>query len=112
MTGGYVLSHEASLDLAEIEDYAARRWGDDQAEKYLRDIFDAFEGLAKNPDLGRSRADVPSPYLVYSVGSHLIVYRYRQPADRVEVLNVLHPAMDIGARLRKALARAVKRRQG
>ncbi|HLY54833.1 MAG TPA: type II toxin-antitoxin system RelE/ParE family toxin [Stellaceae bacterium] len=108
----YVLSREAGIDLAEIEDYTARKWSDDQAEKYLRELFRALEALARDPGLGRRRADVPPPYLVYSVGSHLIVYRYLQPANRVEVLNILHPAMDIATRLKKALARAAQQRIG
>lgn len=109
MAGVYILSREAGLDLGEIEDYTARTWGDDQAEKYLREIFQAFEGLANNPDMGRSRADVPPPFLVYAVGSHLIVYRCQQ-VERIEVLNVLHPAMNIAARMKEALARAAKRK--
>lgn len=63
--------HEAGRDLAEIEDYSARKWGDRQAEKYVRDLFDAFERLAENPSLGRSRSDVPLPYLVYPASGHL-----------------------------------------
>lgn len=110
MTARYALSHEAGRDLEEIEDYTTRRWGEGQAEKYLKDIFQAFSRLAKNPRLGRNRTDVPQPYLVYSVGSHMIVYRHNQLARRVEVLNVLHPAMDINRRMKEALSRMKERR--
>lgn len=106
---GYVLSREAGRDLEEIEDYSARRWGDAQAETYLRELFEAFERLSRNPDLGRARPDVPPPYLVYGAGSHLIVYRHSQQAKRVEVLNVLHPAMHMQRRLREALAALAQR---
>ncbi|MDE1147928.1 MAG: type II toxin-antitoxin system RelE/ParE family toxin [Azospirillaceae bacterium] len=101
----YILSREAGLDLAEIEDYTACCWGNAQAEDYLRALFLAFERLAKSPDLGRRRSDIPGPYLVYGVGRHLIVYRYQEHAHRLEILNVLHPAMDISARMKKALSR-------
>jgi len=102
MAGGYVLSREAGHDLAEIEDYTARRWGDHQAERYVTELFQAFGALADNPDLGRRRDDVPPPYLVYAVGRHLIVYQHQADGERVEILNVLHPAMDIRARLAEA----------
>lgn len=99
----YVLSQEAGVDLEEIEDYTARHWGDVQAEHYLRELFTAFDHIATNPESGRRRADIPEPYLVYAVGSHLIIYRDNQAAGRVEILNILHPAMDIAGRLRRAL---------
>jgi toxin ParE1/3/4 len=53
--------------------------------------------------LGRSHVDVPQPYLVYAVGRHLTIYRFNQPLNRVEVLNVLHPSMDIEKRLHEDL---------
>ena len=99
MTRRFVLSREAGRDLEEIETYTAQNWGDDQAEQYLREIFDAFDALTQNPSLGRRRDDVPAPYLVHAVGSHLIVYRLGIDLDRIEVLNLLHPAMNVRARL-------------
>lgn len=99
-----LLSPEAVRDLGEIHDYTAERWGDTQALAYLRELQAACQRLVGNPDLGRRRADVPPPYRVLAVGSHLIVYR--SVDDRIEVLNILHPAMDIAARLADALRRA------
>lgn len=93
----YKLSRGADLDLLEIEDYTARKWGDAQAKRYIDYIFAALRELGENPNLGRRRPDVPAPYLVYPAESHLIIYR-ATPA--VEVLNILHPSMDIGTRLR------------
>lgn len=103
MTAFYALSREAGLDLEEIEDYTALHWGDAQAECYLRDLFAAFDRIADDPKLGRRRADIPVPYLVYSVGSHMIIYRDNQETGRVEILNIMHPAMDIASRMRSAL---------
>jgi toxin ParE1/3/4 len=105
----YVLSREAGRDLEEIEEYTAMQWGDKQAEKYLGDIFFAFDRLAENPNLGHSRQDVPHPYLAHAVGSHMIIYRYNNSARRIEVLNVVHPAMNISARMKEALTRMKKR---
>ena len=107
---GYRLSRQAELDVEDIEDYSARRWGDEKAAQYVRDIFGAFGKLAARPELGRPRTDIPPPYLVHAVGSHLIVYRIND--GRVEVLNVLHPAMDIGKRIEAALKGLKGRRDG
>lgn len=105
--GSYALTRTAADDIAEIEDYTARQWGDEQADRYINALFDAFQALAANPDIGRRRADVPPPYRVLGVGSHLIIYRTID--SRVEVLNILHPAMDLATRLRRALARQAGR---
>lgn len=102
-----LLSPEAVHDLGEIYDFTAARWGDEQAATYLRRLDSACRDLAANPGKGRRRADVPAPYLVFSVGSHLIIYRIVE--SRVEVLNILHPAMDLAARLRQALVRQTRR---
>lgn len=97
------LSPEAVRDIEDIFDYSARRWGVDQAETYVRALHAACRQLVENPALGRRRPDIPPPWLVFSVGSHLIVFRVGSTDDRVEVLNILHPAMDIAARLTRAL---------
>lgn len=97
------LSKQAERDLSEINDYTALKWGESQSERYIHDLFAGFERLASNPELGRRRQDIPEPYLTYAVGSHLIIYRHNQAKSRVEVLNILHPKMDIAKRLRANL---------
>jgi toxin ParE1/3/4 len=101
----FVLSREAGNDLRHIEDYTTRKWGKAQREVYLRELFDAFHRLVERPDLGHARSDLPPPYLAYGVGSHLIIYRHNLKAARIEVLNVLHPAMNIEKRIMQALKR-------
>ncbi|MGN6208725.1 type II toxin-antitoxin system RelE/ParE family toxin [Asticcacaulis sp.] len=75
----WILSKEARSVIEEIEDYTAMTWGDTQAARYVEALFQAFHKLGDNPALGRSRPDVPPPFLVYAVGSHLIVYRHNWP---------------------------------
>ncbi len=99
----YVLSREAVQAIEDIEDYTAINWGDAQARIYIEALFDAFLKLDKNPQLGRTRPDVPPSFRVYSVGSHLIVYRENQMVGRLEVLTVIHSAMNIEARILELL---------
>ncbi len=49
----YVLSPAAQANLGEIWDYTCERWGDSQAEIYVRDIQRAIDRVAHNPLLGR-----------------------------------------------------------
>ncbi|WKL57198.1 type II toxin-antitoxin system RelE/ParE family toxin [Asticcacaulis sp. ZE23SCel15] len=99
----FSLSRQAEHDIREIEDYSAHRGSDKKAADYVRGLFAAFEKLAQRPGIGRARPDIPPPYLVYTVGSHLIIYRYNPKLECVEILNVLHPAMDIEKRLSEAI---------
>jgi toxin ParE1/3/4 len=106
-----IVSPEARNTLKNIEYYSTQNWGEARAIAYLRQMFHAFDLLAENPELGRYRADLPPPYLAYSVGSHLIVYRYDQPSDQVQVLTLLHPAMDVSAQVRDLLTRRLAQKR-
>ena len=99
----YKLSQQAGHDLRDITRYTIEHWSEAQTRAYLQKLYDAFDKLAVRPSLGRKRKDIPEPYLVYAVGSHMIIYRYNDAKARVEILNILHPAMDITKRLRQAL---------
>jgi toxin ParE1/3/4 len=98
------LSPGAVRDLDDIYDYSSTRWGPLQAETYVHDLHTACLGLVANPAQGRRRHDIPPPWLVLSAGSHLIIYRINTAENLVEVLNILHPAMNIAARLTNALS--------
>lgn len=54
--GGFALSPRAREDLSEIWDYTARRWGTDQADRYVRQIAAACADLAESCSTGRRRS--------------------------------------------------------
>ena len=90
--GDYRLRPRAESDLEDIWLYTRDRWSVEQAESYLRTLFEAFADLASGARVGRV-SDVRNGYLKYTVGSHLIYYV--QAAGRVEVVRVLHERMDV-----------------
>ena len=47
------VSKMARSDLKEIANYTLERWGDEQCEKYLRQIDRRFRSLARSPAQGR-----------------------------------------------------------
>lgn len=103
------MSRDAGASLDEIFDYTIGRWGVAQADAYTDAIFAAFDRLAADPGLGRRRGDLPPTALVHVVGSHIIVYRLGAD-DYVEVVNVLHGAMNVVRRIADALLRETTRR--
>ncbi len=89
----FVLSAAAEMDLDAIWDYIAQD-SLDAANRWIEKLFEAFEGLDRNPGLGHKREDLTSlPVLFWPVGAYLILYRTKE--DRVEIVAVTQGARDI-----------------
>jgi toxin ParE1/3/4 len=92
MKGRYVLSPRAQSDLNQIWNYTEGRWGIDQAEKYIRQLWRHIETIAAQPTSGRDCPEVRAGYHKYRAGSHFLFYRVT--GDGVDVVRILHERMD------------------
>jgi len=90
----YALSPRAREDLSDIWSYSADRWGDAQADRYIRLIASACEALATGGRRGRRADVIRAGYFRYAVGSHVLFYRMR-PRRGIEVVRILHQSMDL-----------------
>jgi toxin ParE1/3/4 len=93
MTGRFVLTPRARADLDEIWDYTADRWGPDQAESYIRQLWKAITAVPDSPALGKECAEVRRGYRKYPAGSHVLFYRLA-PSYGIDVVRILHERMD------------------
>jgi toxin ParE1/3/4 len=93
MKGRFVLRPRAQADLGEIWDYTADRWGLDQAETYIRQLWHDISILADSPLLGRECEEIRAGYRKYPSGSHILFYRLTP--DGVDVIRILHERMDL-----------------
>lgn len=85
------LTRKAQKDFAEIVLYTIDSWGEEQAEKYLSQLLDAFDLIAQNPGLGRT-CDPLSPGLRrFEVGKHVLFYKRMRAG--VLVGRILHRSM-------------------
>ena len=93
-----ILSPKAKVDLSEIWDYTCREWGAEQAEKYVRDLWNVMQG--KTQDLTKSVdiSDVRNGYRKVRSGSHVIFFRVSRGGG-VEVVRILHQKMDFDRHL-------------
>ncbi len=91
---GYLLSPRAQDDLDSIWDYTERTWNVDQAERYVREILLACEGLGSGRRQGRSAENIRRGYRKLAVGSHFLFYR-TTAAGEIDVVRILHQSMDI-----------------
>lgn len=95
---GWQLSQRAGRDLAEIWRYSYARWGMDQADRYVGEIYKAFGKLAAKPALGRQVAGKPKEIRRYRCGAHLIFHRTRR--KQLFIVRILHESMDHKRHLR------------
>jgi toxin ParE1/3/4 len=89
----YVLSPRAQHDLASIWDYTAQRWGEDQAERYVRQLQASIEQIASDPGLGAPCDDIRAGYRKHPSGSHLLFYR--RIDSGIDIVRILHARMDL-----------------
>jgi toxin ParE1/3/4 len=93
MSGTYALRELARADLEAIWIYILEQWGVEQAERYLRGLFDCFEELAANPGLDRDRDDVKAGYRSFPQGRHVVFYVIASVG--IEVIGVVHQSADV-----------------
>jgi toxin ParE1/3/4 len=87
----YSFSKLARLDLIEIADYTADKWGVSQAERYLDGLEDCFKRLVRNPQMGRACDWIRPGYRRIEQGKHVVIYRAN--ADGVFICRILHRSM-------------------
>ncbi len=93
----FKLSPEATRDIREIWAYLAQD-STKAARRVRLQLFDACHRIAENPGIGHRREDLTDkPVLFWPVGSYLIIYKVSLKS--VEVVRVLHGALDIARRL-------------
>lgn len=90
---GYVLAHDADIDLQKIFWFTHERWGESQAELYLNSLFSIFETLAARPEMGRLRGELSATIRSFVHKRHVIYYI--QVGDGIGISRVLHGAMDV-----------------
>ncbi|MCL4410741.1 MAG: type II toxin-antitoxin system RelE/ParE family toxin [Gammaproteobacteria bacterium] len=94
----YLLTTAARKDLIDIGRFTTEKWGKRQRDKYLKQLDDAFELLARQPEIGRDADDIKPGYKKFSQGSHIIFYR-AGTESKIVVIRILHNSMDVDQHL-------------
>ena len=90
--GIFRLRPAADRDLQNIFRYSVKEWGNDRAERYIRDLDSAFQKLADN-ELKATNADDIQPGLHWCrVVSHIVFFKHTDYG--ILVIRVLHKGMD------------------
>ena len=97
---GLVVADAAKADLRAIAAYTEETWGAKQKRRYLDELQQRFRRLRLRPSLGRRRNDIGVGYRSLRCRRHVIFYR--ETADDIVVLRVLHERMDVRRHLGQA----------
>jgi len=92
MKRSYRISGRATADLDEIWYYIAQD-NPDAADKFVSNFFSRFSKLAAMPKIGRLREELSRGLRSFSTGRYVIFYR--EDAEGVEIVRVLHGARDL-----------------
>lgn len=87
-----VFTHAALEDLRSIRAYTLETWGQEQEVRYLDKMWAKFDSLGQDPDQYRQRPDLFPGCRIAAEGKHVILFR--AGPEQLEVVRVLHSAMD------------------
>lgn len=90
-------THAALADLRSIRAYTLEAWGVEQEERYLNRIWAKLDSIRLDPVRYRLRPDLFPQCRVAAEGKHVILFR--SGGASVEIVRVLHAAMDFKSRL-------------
>jgi len=88
-----VLSAAADADLRRIAAHTEREWGEILKRRYLAALQRRLLDLRDRPEIGRPRNDVRTGIRSIASGRHVIFYS--ATSETIDVLRVLHDAMDV-----------------
>lgn len=85
------VSREAENDLVEIAEFTSDRWGDAQAQRYLRQLDERLRMLCKRPESGRAFGALKPGYWRALEGRHVVYYVFSD--ETLDVIRILHERM-------------------
>ena len=102
MTRSYVLSPGVVSDIREITRYTARTWGEAQCRRYIGELEEAAERVARGEGAFKDLSAVLPGLRGAMAGKHYLFCLPRQGAPAL-ILAILHERMDLMARLKRRL---------
>ena len=87
------LTKNAFIEIEEIYTTSVDRWGENVAEQYINDLYQSFQKIADDPELGNLRKARSTPFLMYPAREHFVIYeKYKKD---IIIVTVLHQVRDI-----------------
>jgi toxin ParE1/3/4 len=91
----------AQLRLLEIWDYTEKKWGGEQADKYVRELIDAINRLPQQRSRWRLVRNQTLPGAYYFLHQHHYIFFREISRGSIGVISILHENMNFPARLKQ-----------
>ncbi|WP_395746392.1 type II toxin-antitoxin system RelE/ParE family toxin [Prosthecobacter sp.] len=91
--------------ILEIWDYTEKKWGEKQADTYVRELVAEIETVSGQRHRWRPVLDASLKAIYFFRHRHHYVFFRELSKKRLGVISVLHEKMDIPARLREDVER-------
>jgi toxin ParE1/3/4 len=88
------LTVRAQRDMFHILKYSVEMWGEAQARIYQSKLLNAYDLILDNPLIGKVLGGLTDERRIFSVGSHVVIYRVR--GKIISVIRILHQNMSPG----------------
>ena len=85
----YRLSNKAEEDIINLYLEGVRQFGIQQADRYHRQLEEAFHFLSDNPEAARQRFELTPPARIHPHHSHLIIYTIDEKGD-IFIIRIRH----------------------
>ncbi len=89
----YKLTLQAEEDLREIYVYGRETWGQDRAVLFIEALYDRFQFLCNNQEIGRRRDEFFPGCRSWVFESYVIFYQIRD--SQIEIIGIVHGSKDI-----------------
>lgn len=89
----FKVSAKAEADLYDIGLYTQNKFGIKQRNRYLDEIVEKFQVLAKQPKLGQNRSTLKTECYSSLINSHVIFFQ--RHSYGIRIIRVLHQSMDL-----------------
>lgn len=92
----YTLTERAAEDLAALTNWSLIRWGEDLTDKYLEDLHEGTERIAKSYKSLRSRSELAAGtgVSIYPIREHYVIF-HPVGKEHIVILALLRQGRDI-----------------
>ena len=81
------------LTFSTLIDYSLRKWGEDQTDIYINDLYHQFAEIARKPNVGKLRYNRSFPFYMAPAREHFVIYK---PIDSgIIIATILHGSQNI-----------------
>lgn len=98
---GAKIFRPAQARLGEVWDYTFRKWGEEQADDYVRDLVRGIEALPDSRYKWRRVKDAELADVWFMRIQHHYIFFRELPSGAIGVISILHENMDLPARLKE-----------